>query len=161
VQQFGSISKGMPNPALNPDALTGVGLDPRCTTGAEPSLTGADTGEVAHLQRIRARGPELPVHLVQRARGGLVADGRPRALAADHGAQPKLPHQSRHRAAGHVNTLAVELQPDLVGTMSDVAHAITEAGLSAHRTKEMHLSGSSPSPCTNNSFKPTLILGAA
>jgi len=64
------------------------------------------------------RRPELPVHLVRRARGGLVGDGGPGLLAAHGAAQAHLPHQALHRATGHCDGFPRELAPDLASTVN-------------------------------------------
>ncbi len=78
---------------------------------------GRDVGEVRDPQHVRLRRPELAVHVIQRARRGLVADRRAHRLAADHPLQAHAPHPSLHGAAGDVKAFAPQLPPDL-------AHAI-------------------------------------
>jgi hypothetical protein len=63
------------------------------------------------------RRPELPVHLVRRARRGLVCDRGSGLLAADGATQTHLPHQAFHRAAGHRDAFPAELPPDLAGAV--------------------------------------------
>src|SRR5215207_8075821 len=63
------------------------------------------------------RCPELPVHLVRRARHSLVSDRGSGLLAADGAAQTHPPHQAFHRTAGHRDALPAELAPDLAGAV--------------------------------------------
>lgn len=60
---------------------------------------------------------ELPVDLVLWARRSVVADRGAHGLAPHHAAQAGLPHQSLDRAARRHNALALQLLPDLVGTV--------------------------------------------
>jgi hypothetical protein len=83
----------------------------------DEAFPGRHVGEVGDPKRVRPRRLELPPDVIQRARRCLVADRGPDRLAADHALQAHLPHQARHRAAGHIVTLAQQLPPDL-------AHAV-------------------------------------
>ena len=60
---------------------------------------------------------EVPIHLVRRARGGLVGDRGPGLLAAHRAVQAHLPHQALHRATGYHNALPAELAPNLAGAV--------------------------------------------
>src|SRR5438105_3086439 len=72
-----------------------------------------DIGEVAHPQRIRTLGAELPVHAIQRARHAAVADRGTHLLATDDASQAEPLHQSLDRTARHVEPLASQLPPHL------------------------------------------------
>jgi hypothetical protein len=63
-----------------------------------------DMGEIGHPQRIRPRRPELPIDLVLRARGRIVAHRRLQAHAA---------HQPLRRATRHALSLPGQLPPGL------------------------------------------------
>src|SRR5258707_6072263 len=78
---------------------------------------GRDVGEVGEPEDIRPWRLELAVDVIQRAWRGLVADRGFNGFAADDPLQTHVPHQSRHRATGNIEALALELSPDL-------AHAI-------------------------------------
>ena len=95
-------------PADNPP---GEGVDhERDVDKAGP---GREIGEVRHPQRIRPISPELAVDAVERARRRLVADCRADRLAPNDALQPHRLHQPRHRAAGDVEPLALQLPPHL------------------------------------------------
>jgi hypothetical protein len=78
------------------------------------ALPGRDVGEVAHPQLVRPLGAELSIDPVQRARSLGIGHRRSHALASHHPAQPQPAHQALHRAARHLDALAIELLPDLV-----------------------------------------------
>jgi len=71
--------------------------------------------EVRHPQGVRVRRTDLPVHLVRRARRGLVGNRGPALFAADNAAEPHPPHQAFHRAAGYRGALPGQLPPNLAG----------------------------------------------
>ena len=54
-------------------------------------------GEVRQPERVRAWGVELPVHAVERADDGRVADGGADLAAAHDALQAYLPHQPGYR----------------------------------------------------------------
>jgi hypothetical protein len=66
---------------------------------------------------VRARGAELPVDPIQRARCGFVADRRPQALAANNAVQPKGFHQPLNIASGRIETFPAQLPPYLPGAI--------------------------------------------
>src|SRR5271155_6232152 len=103
-------------PAGSPaDDPPGVGVDhERDVDEAGP---GRDIGEVRDPERVRPGRPELAVDMIQRTRGGLVADRGFDRLATDHALQAHAPHQSLHGASGDILALAAQLPPDL-------AHAV-------------------------------------
>jgi hypothetical protein len=78
---------------------------------------GRDVGEVRDPQHVRPRRPELAVHVIQRARCGLVADRRAYRLAPDHPLQAHALHQTLHGAARNIKAFALELPPDLANTV--------------------------------------------
>jgi hypothetical protein len=60
----------------------------------------------------------LPVHPIQRTRQRLVRNRRAYNLAAPGTFQPQPLHEPLNRAAGHRHLFAIELTPDLVGTIN-------------------------------------------
>jgi hypothetical protein len=87
------------------------------------ALPGRHVGEIRHPQHVRLRRPELPVHLVRRARRSLVSDGGPGLLAADGATQAHPPHQAFHRATGYHGAFPAKLPPDLAGAVDpEVGH---------------------------------------
>src|SRR5512135_1933324 len=83
----------------------------------QPALPGGNVGEVRHPQLIGALRPELPVDPIQRARQRIVSHGRLDDLAAPHAFQTQPLHQPLDRATGYLNVLALQLPPDLLGTI--------------------------------------------
>ena len=83
----------------------------------DEALPGRDVGEVRQPERVRARRVELPVHPVERAGDGRVADGGADLAAAHDALQAHLPHQPGDRAARDLLSLPPELPPHL-------AHAV-------------------------------------
>ena len=73
-----------------------------------------DIGEARHPEHIRCRRMELPVHLIERARRGFVADRRAHRLAPDDTLQAQVAHQLLDRASRDGEALAVHLSPGLV-----------------------------------------------
>jgi hypothetical protein len=101
----------------HPPADDAAGEDVDDEGHVHEALPSRHVGEIRHPQGIRMRRPELPVHLVRRARGGLVSDRGPGLLAADCATQAHPPHQALHRTAGHRDALPAELPPDLAGAV--------------------------------------------
>ena len=71
-----------------------------------------DIGKVRHPKHVGGRRMELPVHLVERARCGFVADRRAHRLAADDTLQAQVAHKPLYRAPRDGEALAVHLPPD-------------------------------------------------
>src|SRR5271166_5286029 len=90
--------------------------DERGVRGARP---GGYEGEVDHPQPVRGVRREAAVHQVRRPVLRRVRDRRPRLLppAAAHPAQPQLAHQPLDGAPGRRDALAVQLVPDLPGSV--------------------------------------------
>lgn len=86
---------------------------------------GRHVGEVGQPQDVRPGRLELAVDVIQRTRRGLVVDRGRDGFAPDHPLQAHLPRQSRDRASGDVEALALELPPDL-------AHAVDGEVLLEH-----------------------------
>lgn len=77
-----------------------------------------DVGEVRDPEPVWRWCMEDPVDMVQRARCGLVLDGRADRLAANDTLQTKVGHQAFDRATGNVEPLAQHLPPDLARTIN-------------------------------------------
>ena len=71
-----------------------------------------DIGEVRHPQPVGSGAAELAVDVVKRTWTCLVLNRRSHRFAPDNAPQSHVPHQSLHRAAGHIAALALELPPD-------------------------------------------------
>ncbi len=56
---------------------------------------------------------ELPVHLIERARRGFIADRRAHRLAPDYTLQAQVAHQPLNSASRDGEALAIHLSPDL------------------------------------------------
>lgn len=82
---------------------------------------GAHIGEVIRLrlipQHIRRWGMELPIDQIERASRRLVRRGCLHHPATHGTFQPERRHQACHAVAPDLEALAVELQPDLLGTI--------------------------------------------
>jgi hypothetical protein len=78
---------------------------------------GRHVGEVGDPQLVGPGGREVAIHQVGRARRGRVGCGGAAGLATADTLQVKLAHQPLDRAAGHRDSLAVQLPPDLAGTV--------------------------------------------
>src|SRR5271157_5297197 len=91
----------------------------RCSTRACAGGPGGYEGEVDHPQPVRGVRREAAVHQVRRPVLRRVRDRRPRLLppAAAHPAQPQLAHQPLDGAPGRRDALAVQLVPDLPGSV--------------------------------------------
>ena len=87
--------------------LPGVHVDDE--RRVHPAGPGADVGQVRHPQPVRGRCPEVAFDEVARPRRLGVGDGGAFRLAADQAGQAQLPHQPRHRAAGHHDVVAAQL----------------------------------------------------
>lgn len=61
---------------------------------------------------------ELPLHLIERARRGFVADRRAHRLAPDYALQAQVAHQPLNGASRDGEALAVHLSPDLAHTVN-------------------------------------------
>ena len=57
---------------------------------------------------------EITLHQVGRAGGAVIGHGGLELLASHGALKPHGPHQTLHRAAGHLHALALQLPPDLV-----------------------------------------------
>src|SRR6516165_4391826 len=80
-------------------------------------------GEVGQPKDVRPRRLELAVDVIQRTWRSRVADRGPDGFAADNPSQTHVPHQSRHRATGNIDALALELSPDLAHAINhDIAY---------------------------------------
>jgi len=82
-----------------------------------PALPGRDIGEVRDPQLIWPFSLELPIDPIQRASRFAVADRGAHHLATHDTAQALTPHESLDRTAGYHDAFAVQLPPDLVGTI--------------------------------------------
>ena len=103
---------GMSRPAHPPaDDPPGVGIDDECDI--DKPVPGRDVGEVRDPQPVGSCGMELAIHLVERARRSLVTHRGADRFAADNPFEAQFPHQPLHRAAGHVEALALHLTPYL------------------------------------------------
>src|SRR5215207_4559362 len=78
---------------------------------------GRDVGEVRDPQHVRPRCSELAVHVIQRARCGLIADRRAHRLAPDHPLQAHGLHQTLYGAARNIEAFALQLPPDLANAI--------------------------------------------
>ena len=112
VQDKAGVRRTADPPA---DDAPGIGVDDEGDVGeARP---GGDVGEVRQPQPVGRWRMKLAVHMVQRTRGGLVADGRTRGLATDHPLEAHLAHQPLHGATRDSEPFPQQLTPDL-------AHAV-------------------------------------
>ena len=92
---------GMGGPADPPaDDPSGEGVDDE--GHVDEALPGRDVGEVRQPERVRARCVELPVHPVERADDGRVADGGADLAAAHDALQAHPPHQPGYRTTGNL-----------------------------------------------------------
>ena len=81
--------------------------------GIDEACPAAHIGEIGDPQPVRRRRLEVPVHLVERARGCFVGTGRLHRLSPDRSRQAEPLHQPLHCAAGDGDALAFELPPHL------------------------------------------------
>src|SRR5690625_4857876 len=95
-------------PANDP---AGIGVDDE--GHIDEALPGGYEREVAHPQAVRRRCLELPIDMIERTGGRLVASRGLYLLAADHPFQAHAAHQPRHRAAGDREAFALLLPPHL------------------------------------------------
>ena len=84
----------------------------------EPALPGRDIGEVRDPQLVGTIGLELPIDPIQWARRLAVADRGAHDLSPHDTPQSLTTHKSFDRAAGHRDTLPVQLPPDLIGAIN-------------------------------------------
>jgi len=106
----------MGSPACSPtDDAASEGIDHE--RDVNEALLSGHIREIRKPQHVRCRSKEVPVHPVERAWGGLVADRRADRFAANDALQSHCPHKPSDSAAGDVVTLPEQLSLDL-------AHAI-------------------------------------
>jgi hypothetical protein len=75
---------------------------------------GGHVGQIGHPPAIRAIRAELPLDPIRRSLGRLVHDrGAPEGPTPHDAPKPHLGHQTLDRAAGHLEALALQLEPDL------------------------------------------------
>ncbi len=93
----------------------------------DEELPSRNVGEVADPQLGGPVSVERPIESIEWTRHLRVRDCRSHALAAHHASQSERAHQALHGAADHLDALAIELLPDLVGAVGadvGVPHAI-------------------------------------
>src|ERR1700730_10234354 len=93
------------------DDAPGEGIDDK--GDVDEARPGRDMCEVRDPQRVRPRGLELPVDVVQRARRHLVADRGSDRLATDNTLQTHALHQALNSAAANFLAFASQLPPNL------------------------------------------------
>ena len=86
---------------------------------------GRDIGKIGQPKTVRRGSVELPVHMIQRTGGRLVADRRAQRLAPDRSPKAHIPHQPGDGAACGGEAFPPQLPPDL-------AHAIDTKVLPEH-----------------------------
>ena len=86
---------------------------------------GRDIRKVGQPQAVRRASVELPVHMIQRTEGCLVADRCPQRLATDRPPNAHVPHQPGDRTARDGEAFPPQLPPDF-------AHAIDAEVLLEH-----------------------------
>ncbi len=79
---------------------------------------GRDVGEIADPKPVRCGGLEVAVHMIERERRCLVAEGRAMRLAADNALQPHGIHEAPEGATCHVKAFPLHLAPDVVGPIN-------------------------------------------
>ena len=97
---------------------TGIGVDDE--RDVDEPHPGRDVRDAREPQGVWARGLELPVDPVRRARERRHARRRFHPRAPHHAAKTKLAHQPRDRAAGHHDALAAKLAPHLANPIHPV-----------------------------------------
>ena len=108
IEHEARMCRGADPPAND---LPGIGINDE--SDIDEPLPGGDIGKVADPEHVRPGHPELPVHLVQRARCRSVRDRRLVRLAPDNALNAHTLHQPCHRASGDIEALAAQLPPDL------------------------------------------------
>src|SRR3954471_14127657 len=76
-----------------------------------------DVGKVGHPQGVRTRRIELPTDVIERTRGGRIAECGADPFAPHHALQAHRPHQARHGAASDRDPFPEKLSPDLPDTI--------------------------------------------
>lgn len=79
-----------------------------------------DVGEVGDPATVRGRGDEVTVHEVRGPLRVRVGNRGDHPLAADRAGDPEVTHEAFDGAAGHRDLLAVQVPPDLAGTVDTV-----------------------------------------
>ena len=82
-------------------------------TEREEVPAGGDISKIRDPKKIGPRRPELPVHMIGRARCGRVADRGSHRFPPNRAPQAHLPHQSGNGAARHIHAFAPQLTPHL------------------------------------------------
>lgn len=98
------------------DDAAGIGVDDE--SDVDEARPGADVGEVRKPEPVRRRGMEDAVHMVERARGGLVLHHGADGLAADDAMKAEVGHQPFDRAARDAEAFAQHLTLDLARTVN-------------------------------------------
>lgn len=106
VEHHGGCHGRCHSPAQDPP---GVGVDDEGDVGK--SRPGRHVGQIGDPQPVRCRRPELSPHEISWPGRSRVGDRGVPWLAPDRAGQAQLAHQPLHRAAGHLDALAVERQP--------------------------------------------------
>ncbi len=118
IQHQLSTHAGTRTPAQDP---AGIGIDDE--RDIDPTGPRRDVGDVGYPQPVRRQRRKPATDKVRRPLGGRISDGRALLLATTCPFQSRTTHESLDRAARDWDGFAVELQPDLAGSID------TEVGL--------------------------------
>ena len=106
-----------------------------------------DAGEGDYPQRVGPADLERAADPVERARCLRVADGGNRRLPAPYACQAHVAHQPFHCTLGDCHPFAVQLMPDLAGTLETEANFV---GLHRELPREGHKFPLRSGPCLSH-----------
>ena len=120
IEHEACMSRPAGPPADNPAS---VGIDDE--SNVDESCPGADVSEVRDPEHVGSRRVELPIDVIQRARGSLVTERCANRFATNGALETHHPHQASDGAAGNIEAFPLHLPPDL-------AHAVNPEVLPEH-----------------------------